>query len=94
MARDDFPKETNRTLCDRVGALCSNPDCRAPTKAAHTDDDRAVSVGVACHINAAAPGGPRYDPAQTPEQRSSIDNGIWLCATCGTLIDKAEDRRG
>jgi hypothetical protein len=72
--------------------LCSKPDCRAPTKAPHTDDDRAVSVGVACHIHAAAPGGPRYDTSQTPEQRSAIDNGIWLCPTCGALIDKGGAR--
>jgi hypothetical protein len=50
------------------------------------------SVGVACHIRAAAPGGPRYDPSQTTEQRSSIDNGIWLCPTCGALVDKDEVR--
>lgn len=90
--RDNFSRETTRTLCDRVGGLCSNPGCRASTKAAHTDDDRALSVGAACHIHAAAPGGPRYDPSQTPEQRCAIDNGIWLCMVCGTLIDKDETR--
>src|SRR6266849_4875310 len=91
-ARDNFSRETIRTLCDRVGGLCSKPDCRAPTKAPHTDDDRAVTVGVACHIYGAAPGGPRYDPSQMPAQRSSIDNGIWLCPTCAVLIDKDEAR--
>ena len=90
--RDDFSKETARTLGERVGLLCSNPACRALTKAAHTDDDRALSVGMACHIRAAAEGGPRYDALQSADERSSIKNGIWLCASCGTLIDKDEAR--
>jgi len=47
---------------------------------------------MACHIHAAAPGGPRYDPAQTEEDRRSIHNGIWLCRTCGTLIDTDGER--
>jgi hypothetical protein len=86
--RDDFTKEIAKTLGERVGLLCSNADCRASTKAPHTDDRKSVSVGIAAHICAAAPGGPRYDPKQTPEQRASIENGIWLCATCATRIDK------
>ncbi len=28
----------------------------------------------------------------TPEQRSHIDNGIWLCASCSILIDRDEKR--
>ncbi|HCU33969.1 MAG TPA: HNH endonuclease [Armatimonadetes bacterium] len=45
-------------------------------------------MGEAAHITGAAPGGPRYDPDLTHEQRSCIDNGIWLCAKCATLVDK------
>jgi hypothetical protein len=44
-------------------------------------------VGVAAHITAASPGGPRYDPALTPRQRSAAGNGIWLCEVCAKLID-------
>jgi hypothetical protein len=46
-----------------------------------------LNIGVACHIKAAAPGGPRFDPDQSAAQRSSIENGIWLCATCARRID-------
>jgi hypothetical protein len=46
-----------------------------------------VNVGVASHITAASADGPRYDPALTTEQRSSSDNGIWLCQKCGKLVD-------
>jgi len=86
--RDDFSKETTRTLGERVGLLCSNAACRVLTKAAHSDDERSLSVGVACHISAAARGGPRYDETQTSEERGAISNGLWLCAKCATLIDK------
>jgi hypothetical protein len=86
--RDDFSEPDKRILGDQVGWRCSNPECRAPTKGPHSDDDRAVLVGVAAHICAAASGGPRYDLTQTPEQRSSIENGIHLCQTCGTRVDR------
>jgi hypothetical protein len=51
-----------------------------------------MNIGVAAHICAAAPGpgARRYDPNLTPEERSSINNGIWLCAACATIIDRDE----
>ncbi len=51
-------------------------------------------IGVAAHIAAAAsgPGARRYDPTMTHEQRSHIDNGIWLCVSCSVLIDRDEKR--
>jgi hypothetical protein len=47
---------------------------------------------VAAHICAAAPGGKRFDPNMSPEQRSSTENGIWLCAKCAKLIDSDEQK--
>ncbi len=44
-------------------------------------------MGVAAHITAASPGGPRYDSTLTPAQRKSGKNGIWLCQYCAKLID-------
>lgn len=38
----------------------------------------------------AAEGRPRYNPDLTPEERSSIENGIWLCRSCARLIDSDE----
>lgn len=51
-------------------------------------------IGVAAHICAAAPGpgARRYDPAMSSEQRSHIDNGIWLCQSCSVLVDRDEQR--
>ena len=85
--RDDFTQDTIRKLGERVTLLCSNPSCSAPTKGPHTDRSKTISLGKACHIHAAAPGGPRYDASQLKEERGSIDNGIWLCSNCGTLVD-------
>jgi ribosomal protein L37AE/L43A len=48
-------------------------------------------IGVAAHISAAAPLGPRYDPSMTPAERSSPANGIWLCANCARRIDADVD---
>lgn len=87
-ARDDFSQKTIRELAGRAGHACSNPDCRLPTSgAALGDDGKVVIVGVAAHIKAAAPGGPRYDLLQTPEERRHASNGIWLCTTHAKQID-------
>jgi hypothetical protein len=90
--RDDFNKSLKDTLAKRVAYRCSNPKCRKPTSAPHTIPDKAVSVGVAAHITAASPGGPRYDPLLSTQQRTSPANGIWLCQTCAKLIDSDAER--
>jgi hypothetical protein len=51
-----------------------------------------VDVGKAGHICAASPGGPRYDPSQTKEERRSQSNGIWLCSNHHDLIDLDPDK--
>jgi hypothetical protein len=48
----------------------------------------AVKIGIAAHVCAAAPGGPRFDDSMTAEQRSSLLNGIWLCPNHAMLIDQ------
>ncbi|MFO0847127.1 MAG: hypothetical protein U0871_01020 [Gemmataceae bacterium] len=90
--RDDFPKLVLDILAKRVGHCCSNPGCRKPTSGPHTDGTRVINIGVGSHITAASPGGPRYDPSLTPRQRRSPDNGIWLCQSCGKLVDNDEAR--
>jgi len=84
---DDFSPLVKKTLADRVGHLCSNPDCHALTSGPQDDPAKAVNLGVAAHITAASPGGPRYDPDLLPEERSSPSNGIWLCQNCAKLVD-------
>ncbi len=87
MMRDDFPESVKRLLAFRVSTTCSNPGCQADTSGPEVDPRKAVNVGVAAHITSAAPGGPRFNPDLTPEQRSSAENGIWLCQTCSKLVD-------
>jgi len=85
--RDDFLKLTITEIAKGVGYRCSNPDCARPTVAANAEQTGVITIGVAAHICAASPGGPRYNAAQTREARGSKENGIWLCQNCGRLID-------
>jgi hypothetical protein len=90
--RDDFSKGTIREIAKGVGYRCSNPDCRRPTVGANAAQNGTIIIGVAAHICAASPGGPRYNAAQMSEERSSKDNGIWLCQNCGRLVDADPDK--
>jgi hypothetical protein len=51
-----------------------------------------VNLGVAAHITSAAPGGPRHDPSLSPEERSAVDNALWLCQRCAKLVDNDPTR--
>lgn len=84
--RDDFKQAEVTKLARQSGYICSNPSCRRTTVGPDGDGGSA-NIGVAAHITAASAGGPRFDPTMTPEQRSSIENGIWLCQSCSRLID-------
>jgi hypothetical protein len=89
--RDNFTIKTVDILGKRVGYLCSNPVCRKHTVGPNTAKDKFTLLGVAAHITAASPNGPRYNAALSVEERKDIDNGIWLCSNCATLIDKDPD---
>jgi len=86
MARDDFTKPVVERLAKRVGMKCSFPECRKPTSGPSAEGGT-TNIGVAAHITAASPLGPRYDDALTPDQRGAADNGIWLCQDHAKLID-------
>lgn len=92
MPRDEFSKQTSEMLAKRVAYRCSNPECKAPTIGPHSDKIKALPLGIAAHITAAAPGGPRFDPTMDELDRKGIDNGIHLCTICASLIDKDVDR--
>jgi ribosomal protein L37AE/L43A len=85
--RDDFSSRVRHALARRAADRCSNPDCGAVISGPALDPDLAVIVGVAAHITAASPGGPRYDAALSGAERAAGANGIWLCQTCSKLID-------
>ncbi len=90
--RDEFPPKIKELLSKRVGNRCSNPNCRQLTSGPQEDPNKALNVGVAAHITAASPDGPRYDSAISSEQRRSVNNGIWLCQKCAKLVDNDPSR--
>ncbi len=90
--RDDFTLGTKRALERQAGCNCSYPSCRRLTFAISPDSQDELQIGEAAHICAAAPGGPRYDPEMTRDERRSADNGIWLCRTHARAIDAADSK--
>ena len=77
--KDGFNANVRQKIAQRAGYHCSYPGCTCGTIGPATDSQKVVNVGEACHICAASPGGPRYDPNMTNAQRMSVENGIWMC---------------
>ena len=65
------------------GNECANPSCH--TKLVYIEDN--AKDDQICHIEAASPDGPRYNPNQTDDERSGYDNLILLCHKCHDMID-------
>jgi hypothetical protein len=90
--RDDFTFKIQNALARRAGFRCSNPGCGRATSGPRTDPERAINMGIAAHITGASPHGARYDESLSGAERRAADNGLWLCAYCGSLVDKDETR--
>lgn len=87
--RDDFDKGVIDALGKRAAYICSNPQCRTLTIGPSSDNETTfIYIGKGAHICAASSGGPRFDPNMSPEDRKSINNGIFLCSNCADMIDK------
>lgn len=88
-ARDNFSSTVKTRLAKRAGYLCSLRSCRANTVGPSRESPEATAnIGVAAHICAAADGGPRSDGGMPKAMRVSVSNGIWLCQTHASLIDR------
>ena len=80
-----------RYISDRVkkqlyalsGNECANPLCH--NKLVYPDDN--AKDDQICHIEAASPDGPRYNPNQTDDERRDFENLILLCHRCHDMID-------
>lgn len=83
----DFNSKTRRLLAQRAAFRCSNPRCGALTIGPGIGSQDVTDTGTAAHIFAAAERGPRGAGGLSDAERSHISNGIWLCATCGRLVD-------
>jgi len=89
MRPDDFKQAVKDKVAERAGYICSSPSCNRMTIGPDaTNQSKSTKGGVASHICAASIGGARYDMSQTPQQRQSISNAIWLCGACSLIIDK------
>ena len=91
--RNDFTLKTKRILASRVGYKCSNPGCKRITIGPGTDPNKIILLGEAAHIVGAIQDNdnktksPRSDLSKTDEYIKSLENGIWLCASCHKLVD-------
>jgi len=90
MGRDEFSAATKRTIAQRSGYVCAYPNCLAPTSGPATDSSDTINVGEAAHICAASEKGPRFDPSMSEDERAHADNGIWMCSTHASMIDRDE----
>ena len=90
--RDDFSQSVKTNLAGRAGWKCSFPTCDRSTAGPATQSSgKWIKNGIAAHITAASPGGPRYDASMSPKERKDISNAIWMCPTHGSLIDKEDN---
>jgi hypothetical protein len=76
---------TVKRLFARSGNRCAFPKCTVEIVQGDT------LVGEICHIKAARPDGPRYDPNQTSAERHGYENLILLCGTHHTVIDADDE---
>ena len=76
--------KTVKHLCLASGNRCAFPKCDEPMVTGTT------IVGEICHIKAVSPGGPRYDAAQSEDERHGVDNLLLLCRPHHKVIDDDE----
>ncbi|MCP3018634.1 hypothetical protein [Cupriavidus basilensis] len=74
--------DTLRELYLLSGNNCAIPDCDNVII-----DHGGVVVGHVCHIEAAMLDGARFNPAQSNENRRSLDNLVLMCAGHHAQID-------
>ena len=74
MARLAIPKDVLRDLSIACKNQCAFPGCDRPILT-----PSGVYVGELCHIEAAEPGGPRFNPNQSDEDRTARGNLFYMC---------------
>jgi hypothetical protein len=77
-------EKTLKRLFGESGNLCAFPKCRQPIII------RGTVTGKVCHIKAKSPDGPRYDPAQSDDERHGYENLILLCGKHHDVVDDDE----
>lgn len=77
---------TLKRLFARCRNQCAHPDCNLPII-----EESDTVTGDICHIKAASPRGPRYDPAQGEAERHDAKNLILLCKRHHWIVDADEN---
>jgi len=67
---------------------CANPECSRKLIA----KDGETIISQICHIEAASPYGPRYNPQMSDDERRDFDNLILLCDECHSIIDNMANK--
>lgn len=81
-----FSLGTIKRMFAESGNQCAFPKCVAKL----IDTTSGVVVADICHIKAASPDGPRYDPQQSELERHGYDNLILLCLAHHRVVDDDE----
>lgn len=72
----------------RAAYICSNPECNTLTIGATISDPQLKNKkGEAAHILGEKLGSARHEPNPSIDV-GGVENGLWLCANCHTLVDK------
>lgn len=77
--------KARKVLWAKSGNRCAI--CRAELVLAATEADPVCVVGEECHIQARAPGGPRFDPDLSANAVDDLPNLILLCAVHHKMVD-------
>ena len=84
-----FKKDIVESLAYRSAYICNNPDCNSLTVGPTINDLKLkLKIGEAAHIIGEKQESARHENIEI-RLIESIENGIWLCANCHTMIDKA-----
>jgi hypothetical protein len=78
----ELTEKTIKQLFALSGNICAYPGCQLPIV-----ERAGIVTGEICHIKARQAGGPRFDPAQSEEDRQAFVNLILLCRHHHKVID-------
>lgn len=84
-----YKPSTIRRLDLLSGNQCAEPQCIKVLIA----NDGITIISKICHIEAAEPGGARYNPAMTDDERRHYNNLLLLCDECHSIIDNKENEK-
>lgn len=83
-----FDKTTRERIAGRSGYRCAFLGCGRLTVGPGATAGEISKTGMACHIYSSSDTGPRGPGDLTGQERSSVENGIWLCGFHGRLVDE------